>query len=165
MVWWLNTSAHFLKMQKQPPEVFFKKRYQACNFNKKETLAQVFSRDFCKFSKNSFFTEHVWATASKNAVKSWNICPKNLILGDTTNLGNPVEIAIKKFKNRPSVQIIKEQVSTDDILEKTKTLDKKKNGTFKNIPCNRVKEVSKVTAPCLTNAFEYSNHKLTNISR
>ena len=109
----------------------------------------MFSRDFCEFSKNSFFTEHFWATAFKNAVKSRNICPKNLILGDTTNLGNPVEIAIQKFKNHPRVQIIKEHVGTDN----------KKNRTFKNIPCNRVKEVSKVSAPCLTNALEYSNHK------
>ena len=35
----------------------------ACNFIKKETLAQVFSCEFCKISKNNFFTEHVWATA------------------------------------------------------------------------------------------------------
>ena len=31
---------------------------------KKETLAQVFSGEFCKISKNTFFTEHLWATAS-----------------------------------------------------------------------------------------------------
>ena len=36
----------------------------ACNFIKKETLANVFSREFCEISKNTFFTEHVWATAS-----------------------------------------------------------------------------------------------------
>ena len=29
---------------------------QACNFIKKETLTQVFSRKFCKVSKNTFFT-------------------------------------------------------------------------------------------------------------
>ena len=34
------------------------------NFIKKETLAQVFSREFCEISKNIFFTEHLWATAS-----------------------------------------------------------------------------------------------------
>ena len=37
---------------------------EACNFIKKETLPQVFSFEFCKTSKNTFFTEHVWATAS-----------------------------------------------------------------------------------------------------
>ena len=38
---------------------------QACNFIKKETLAQVFSCEFCEISKNNFFTEHLWATASE----------------------------------------------------------------------------------------------------
>ena len=37
---------------------------QACNFIKKEALAQVFFCEFCGISKNSFFTEHLWATAS-----------------------------------------------------------------------------------------------------
>ena len=32
---------------------------QACNFVKKETLAQVFSCEFCEISKNTFFTEHL----------------------------------------------------------------------------------------------------------
>ena len=36
----------------------------ACNFIKIETLAQVFSCEFCEVSKNTFFTEHLWATAS-----------------------------------------------------------------------------------------------------
>ena len=37
---------------------------QACNFMKKETLEQVFFCDFCEISKNTFFTEHLWTTAS-----------------------------------------------------------------------------------------------------
>ena len=36
----------------------------ACSFIKKETLAQVFSCEFCEISKNTFFTKHLWATAS-----------------------------------------------------------------------------------------------------
>ena len=31
---------------------------------KKETLEQVFSCEFCQISKNTFFTEHLWTTAS-----------------------------------------------------------------------------------------------------
>ena len=31
---------------------------------KKETLAQVFSCEFCEISKNAFDTELLWATAS-----------------------------------------------------------------------------------------------------
>ena len=30
---------------------------------KKETLTQVFSCELCEISKNTFFTEHLWATA------------------------------------------------------------------------------------------------------
>ena len=41
---------------------------RACNFIKKETLAQVFSCEFCEISKNTFSTEHIRTTAS--AIKS-----------------------------------------------------------------------------------------------
>ena len=33
-------------------------------FIKKETLAQVFPCEFCKISKNTIFTQHLWTTAS-----------------------------------------------------------------------------------------------------
>ena len=34
------------------------------NFIKTETVAKVFSHEFCEISKNAYFTEYVWATAS-----------------------------------------------------------------------------------------------------
>ena len=37
---------------------------EACNFTKKVTLAQVLSCEFCEISKNTFFTKHLWTTAS-----------------------------------------------------------------------------------------------------
>ena len=37
---------------------------QACNFIKKETLAQMFSCEFCQISNNAFFTEHLRTTTS-----------------------------------------------------------------------------------------------------
>ena len=37
---------------------------QVCKFIKKDTLAQVFSCEFCKISTNTFFTEHLRTTAS-----------------------------------------------------------------------------------------------------
>ena len=37
---------------------------EACNFIKKEALAQVFPCEICEISKNTFFTEHLWTTAS-----------------------------------------------------------------------------------------------------
>ena len=39
-------------------------RPEACNFIKKDTLVQVFSCELCEIVKNTFFTEHIWATAS-----------------------------------------------------------------------------------------------------
>ena len=53
---WLHLIEYNCYVQKQPPEVIY------CNSIKKE--AQVFSCEFCEFSKNTFFTEHPRATAS-----------------------------------------------------------------------------------------------------
>ena len=58
--------------QRQPLEMFCKKRGsqrfrtwpQTCNFITKETLAKVFSCEFCEISWNIMFTEHFRATAS-----------------------------------------------------------------------------------------------------
>ena len=78
-LWWCSLVSLDIR-QKQRPEVFCTKRCyqkfrkihrkipvpesQACNFIKKETLTRVFSSEFCEISKNTFFTEHLWATAS-----------------------------------------------------------------------------------------------------
>ena len=49
----------------------------AWNFIKKETLAQVFSCEFCEISKNTFFTEHLRMTASEknyfNGTPLWSL--------------------------------------------------------------------------------------------
>ena len=46
----------------------------ACKFIKKETLAQVFSCEFCKLFKTKFFTEHIWATAPDVCVSGCKKC-------------------------------------------------------------------------------------------
>ena len=79
--------SNLILLQKQPPEVFSKKLFlkssqnsqektcvkvsiliklqaSACNFIKKETLAQVHSLKLCDTFKNTYFTEDLWATAS-----------------------------------------------------------------------------------------------------
>ena len=43
------------------------------NFIKKEALAQVFCREFCEISKNTFFIEHLWWLLLKHVIKQ----PKN----------------------------------------------------------------------------------------
>ena len=42
-------------------------QHQACNFIKKETLAQVLCCEFYKIIKNTFFTEHLRMTAFRKA--------------------------------------------------------------------------------------------------
>ena len=41
-----------------------KKGLRPATLLKKETLAQVFSYEFCEIFRNTFFTEHLWTTAS-----------------------------------------------------------------------------------------------------
>ena len=54
-------------------EVFYKKGAAGLQLIKKETLAQVFSCDFCEISKSTFLTEHLWTTASKFSNETlWN---------------------------------------------------------------------------------------------
>ena len=48
-------------------------RLAGCNFIKKETPIQAFSCEFCEIFRNTFFTEHLQATASvdnKNSFKT-----------------------------------------------------------------------------------------------
>ena len=51
------------------------KNPEACIFIKKETLAQVFSCEFCQIFKNIFFTEHIMVTLSVNVPEYCGECP------------------------------------------------------------------------------------------
>ena len=73
--WWISTSyksSHrrcsvkkvFLEIWRNIQENTCVKVSFFNNFIKKETLAQMFSCQFCEISKNTFFTEHLWTTAS-----------------------------------------------------------------------------------------------------
>ena len=92
--------------------VFFLVRLQAqtCNFIKKETLAQVFSYEVCKISKNTFFTEHIWATASAHVMnlllflilESVNmiivlICCKNMTIIFSKSVSNSLFVQIVSY--------------------------------------------------------------------
>ena len=50
--------------------LFFNKAAGLRPATKKETLVQVFSCEFCKFSKNTFFAEHLGATSSAISVST-----------------------------------------------------------------------------------------------
>ena len=73
-------------------------------------------------------------------------------------MSDPVEIAIRKFENHPSVQAIKQSISVNQDFyfsntevsdEKTTALINKKNGTFGNISTKLLKEVSDICALAL----------------
>ena len=74
--------------------LFFNKvaglRPKTCNIIKKETLARVFSCEFCKISENTFFTEHLWTTASFLFNFNMNVSGsgmwKRVISGEKRNL-------------------------------------------------------------------------------
>ena len=83
-----------------------------------------------------------FSTFFEDAVRSLNVEPDEYYLSDTENWSNPVEIAIRKFENHPSVQAIKQNISVNkdfyfsstevsDILKETTALNNKKNGIMK----------------------------------
>ena len=49
-----------------------------------KTLAQVFSCEFCEISKNTFFTEHLWTTASLFSRRD-HTARTNFIMSELTN--------------------------------------------------------------------------------
>ena len=61
----LKTSQNLLANICARVSFLLKLQVLACNFIKKETLAQVFSCEFSEIFKNTFFTEHLQTTAFK----------------------------------------------------------------------------------------------------
>ena len=63
--------------------VFWEAAVQRCSVKKvlkKVTLARVFSCEFCEISKNTFFLEHLWATASELLIYLESLRQSNEIL-------------------------------------------------------------------------------------
>ena len=100
------------------------------------------------------------------AVQSLNIKPNEAHVNDAIDLDDPVEIAIKKFENHPSIKAIKENITlqdefefifsntdTEEISKEISDLDTNKSGTFGNIPTKLIKEFSDVCAPVLNNIW------------
>ena len=54
-------------------------KWQACNFIKKETLAQVFPSEFYEISKNTFFHRTPLVAASENRRKKGKVKWKNAV--------------------------------------------------------------------------------------
>ena len=71
---------------------------QACNFNKKEALAQVFVREFCKISKNTFSyrTPPVAASVSKTCAFPFFL-QKLKLFNETTCASFPSELQYEQY--------------------------------------------------------------------
>ena len=100
----------------------------------------------------------------KNAVASLKIDGNRLLLENTGDLSNPIEIAIKKFENHPSILNIKDnislsssftftQVTLSDIEKEIKNLHPKEASTFQNIPIKHLKETSNICSESLVNIW------------
>ena len=88
----------------------------------------------------------------KNSVQSLDIKQNLCLQNDTRNLVDPVEIALKKFENHPSVMEIKRNINigsrfsftkivNTEIVKELRTLKTKKASTFLNIPVKHLKQV------------------------
>ena len=107
-------------------------------------------------------------TFLEDAVKSLNVQPDECFLSDTERLSNPVDIAIRKFENHPSVPAIKQNIfvnkdfhfyntEVSDIRKGTTALNNK-NGTLGNIPTKLLKQVSDICAPALNGIWNNENN-------
>ena len=113
---------------------------------------------------DDFNLSEEFSTFFEDDVRSLNVEPDEYYLCDTENLSDPVDIAIRKFENHPSVQAIKQNISVNkyfhfsntegsDILKETTALNNKKNGNFGNIPTKLLKEVSDICATALNDIW------------
>ena len=99
----------------------------------------------------------------ENAIRSLGI-KANEHSQENYDLKNPVEIAIKKFEQHPSINLIKKNITGNENFhfspvdlrifpKKLLILITKRNRTFKNIPTRRIKDVSDVCSPVLANIW------------
>ena len=83
------------------------------------------------------------------------ITENKYLLDNVDDMSDPIQIAITKFQNHPSILLIKENVQTAetfhfspvsivDIEKEILALNASKVGTFKNIPAKLIKETSDV---------------------
>ena len=71
----------------------------ASNFIKKETLAEVLSCEFCEIFKNTFFTEHLWTTASTLALRARDCIFTRCMQRAKLILGSKYQLQITIFSN------------------------------------------------------------------
>ena len=86
----------------------------------------------------------------ESAVKNLGITEPTDYIEDVQNISDPIDYAVSRFRNHPSIKLINEnvrkstfsfcEVQKDEIEQLLKKLDPKKANTFKNIPAKQLKE-------------------------
>ena len=101
----------------------------------------------------------------ENAAKTLEIIENRDILTPITGIYDPIDIAIKKYENHPSILVIKGKVSHNlekfsftqiDLTEmenEIKSLDAKKATNFDNIPSKHLKHTFDICSPTLNNIW------------
>ena len=149
--------------------------------NKKffDTIKPLFSKSISSKQNITLVEDNELITEDKEVAEKFNkffiatvssldITENKDLLTDHTNINDPVEIAVKKFENHPSILDIKKnvtiktlfsfsQVNAAEMLLEINELDSKKTGTFMNIPVKRLQDVGDIVAEVLAQIW---NHEI-----
>ena len=101
----------------------------------------------------------------KKAVSSLGINENKALLTDSSHCKDPVQKALKKFENHPSIIEIKKniqvnsifsfsEISKEDVMTEISELDSKKSGTFMNIPVKVLKDTKEDIADTLVEIWK-----------
>ena len=130
-----------------------------CNVSNKINLVEndnIISDDYEIAEASKIFFE--------NAVKNLNVLGDSDSLSPTFHLDNLVDIAVEKFKNHPSITLIKSNVNVSsnffftevnfsDIFKEISSLNSKKQGTKDGIPAKCLKTACSESSSCLTKVW------------
>ena len=100
----------------------------------------------------------------ENAVKNFNVLGYSDSLSPSFHLDNPVDIALEKFENHPSITLIKSNVNVSnnfffkevdfsDIFREISSLNSKKQGTKDGIPTKCLKTACSESSSYLTKVW------------
>ena len=114
---------------------------------KNTVFSQITIEKNNRIISDDFDLSQEFSTFSEDSIRLLNVKLDEYYLSDTDHLSGSVEIAIRKFENHPSIQVIKQNISVNqdfyfsntevrDLLKENKDLNNKQNDTFGNIPKN-----------------------------
>ena len=122
-----------------------------CNFIKIETLAQVFSCEFSKISKNNIFTEYVWATASITHTQDEYILIVFFYFQVASNCANSSKQEVKHSHYNLSIKGEKYQLDLSKLLMLWSDCFLSQSKYFDQLPHRKTKQKQKQEKVCRSN--------------